>query len=196
MPGARSNIDEVPRGLPPTAAPGSGRLRVDPQQRDLQTGPVHWVPKKTLDRTAWATAGYRLGKISRCNQWWLGDWVRYGEKKWGETYTEAAKITGYDPRSLANMASISGSFDASRRRDKLTWSHHAAVAGLDVDDQELWLDQASDGKMSVSDLRIELRASQRSQLPSRSAASPRSHEIVCPHCGNSIDVSKEASTGQ
>ncbi|HWO48080.1 MAG TPA: hypothetical protein VNM41_08470, partial [Solirubrobacterales bacterium] len=66
--------------------------------------------------------------MSRCNQWWLGDWVRYGADKWGEKYTQAARITGYDPRSLANMASIAAAFDSSRRRDDLTWSHHVAVA--------------------------------------------------------------------
>src|ERR1044072_3326935 len=119
---------------------------------------VSWKPKRNLARPEWLVVGGRLGGISRCNQWWLGDWVRYGTEKWGEKYTRAAKITGYDPRSLANMASISAAFDSSRRRDDLTWSHHVTVAGLPEEEQERWLDRAAAENLSVADLRTELRA--------------------------------------
>jgi hypothetical protein len=141
--------------------------------------------------------GRRLGGISRCNQWWLGDWVRYGAEKWGEKYTQAAKITGYDPRSLANMASISTAFKSSRRRDDLTWSHHVAVAALSEEEQESWLDRAAAEALSVADLRTELRAAPKrgkDALPAAGVelgASPGEGvegredepEILCPQCG-------------
>jgi hypothetical protein len=119
---------------------------------------VAWEPRRDLARREWLVVGKRLGGISRCNQWWLGDWVRYGTDKWGEKYTQAAKITGYDPRSLANMASISAAFETSRRRENLTWSHHVAVAALPEVEQEAWLDRAASEAFSVADLRTELRA--------------------------------------
>lgn len=138
--------------------------------------------------------GRRLGGISRCNQWWLGDWVRYGAHKWGEKYTHAAKITGYDPRSLANMASISAAFDLSRRRDDLTWSHHVAVTALADEEQDLWLDRAVTEKLSVADLRTELRAAQKGvraggdpdQIPEDDAAEEVS--IACPNCGHRMSL--------
>jgi hypothetical protein len=142
--------------------------------------------------------GKRLGGISRCNQWWLGDWVRYGADRWGEKYTQAAKITGYDPRSLANMASIATSFESSRRRDDLTWSHHVAVAALPEAEQETWLDRAAAEGFSVADLRTELRAvnkdgrsgqeveaeceEERAALPPE-AGPGHDPEVFCPRCG-------------
>jgi hypothetical protein len=135
--------------------------------------------------------------VTRCNQWWLGDWVRYGAEKWGEKYTQAAKITGYDPRSLANMASIAAAFDSSRRRDDLTWSHHVAVAGLPAGEQERWLDRAAAEGLSVADLRTELRAApkhgKRAPAAEGAGIEAAAHErvgedgvepeILCPQCG-------------
>jgi len=155
---------------------------------------VVWRPKRELARHEWLVVGRRLGGISRCNQWWLGDWVRYGSEKWGEKYTQAAKITGYDPRSLANMASIAAAFDSSRRRDDLTWSHHVAVAALPEQEQERWLDRAAAENLSVADLRTELRAApkqgRRALSGEEAEASHREFErqehepeILCPQCG-------------
>jgi hypothetical protein len=169
-----------------TAAPGAGTRPA-----------VLWRPKRELERHEWLVVGRRLGGVTRCNQWWLGDWVRYGAEKWGEKYTQAAKITGYDPRSLANMASIATAFDSSRRRDDLTWSHHVAVAGLPESEQEGWLDRAATEGLSVADLRTELRAAPKHGKRALAAedagieAAAREGaegdgvepEILCPQCG-------------
>src|SRR5689334_21992473 len=161
---------------------------------------VAWEPRRELARHEWLAVGKRLGGISRCNQWWLGDWVRYGTEKWGEKYTQAAKITGYDPRSLANMASISATFELSRRRDDLTWSHHVAVAALPEAAQEAWLDRAAAEGFSVADLRTELRAAPKERTGAAGAAAgpvederqarmreegaePHGASVFCPQCG-------------
>lgn len=140
-----------------------------------------------MDHPQWVAVGRRLGGISRSNQWWLGDWLRYGTAKWGEKYVEAAKITGYDLRSLANMASLAGCFEMSRRRDNLTWSHHAAVAALDADQQDRWLDMAAAERMSVADLRIELHSVERQrETRERACADQGEDEVpdfICPQCG-------------
>jgi hypothetical protein len=152
-----------------------------------------------MEHPEWVAVGHRLGRISRCNQWWLGDWLRYGSAKWGEKYVEAARITGYDVRSLANMASIAASFDISRRRENLTWSHHAVVAALDSEEQDRWLDRAIAERLSVSDLRIELRSAERSSAKAAdrklappvgetataedNAAVGETAELTCPQCG-------------
>ena len=178
--------------------PTSLKPSVGPAPRGPGTKPaVMWQPKRELGRHEWLVVGRRLGGVSRCNQWWLGDWVRYGAEKWGEKYTQAAKITGYDPRSLANMASVAAAFDSSRRRDDLTWSHHVAVAGLPEPEQETWLDRAAAEGLSVADLRTELRAA-----PKRGKPVPVAEEagievgvregaeeggsvpvVLCPQCG-------------
>lgn len=152
-----------------------------------------WQPKAQLDRFEWIAAGRRLGAMSRSSQWWVGDWVRYGTERWGEKYAEAARITGYDVHSLRNMAYVASRFDLSRRRDNLTWSHHAEVAAFEPGDQELWLDRASGERLSVSDLRIELRTARRAdriEAPEDDADPPDTASLVCPHCGHQLSISE------
>jgi hypothetical protein len=153
---------------------------------------VAWIPRGEIDYREWAAIGRRLGGIGRCSQWWLGDWVRYGSAKWGEKYAVAARITGYDPHSLRNMVWISSRFDPSRRRDNLTWSHHASVATLDSEEQDSWLDRALSERLSVSDLRVELRASRR--LPTGAVEPLDAVEetvLTCPNCGLRIGIAEE-----
>lgn len=147
-----------------------------------------------MGRKEWIIVGRRLGGIGRCNQWWLGDWVRYGNEKWGQKYTVASKITGYDPRTLANMSSIAAAFTLSRRRDVLTWSHHAAVAALPIEKQDAWLNRAVAEKLSVADLRTELRVWQKhvgdgdALTDEESTMDREEGEIACPKCGYRMSV--------
>jgi hypothetical protein len=146
-----------------------------------------------MDHPQWVAVGRRLGGISRTNQWWLGDWLLYGAAKWGEKYVEAAKITGYDVRSLANIASLAGCFEMSRRRDNLTRSHHAVVAALDPDEQDRWLDLATAERLSVADLRIELRSTEhRRSAQERTHAESTKEDVssnfVCPRCGYRVPL--------
>jgi hypothetical protein len=154
---------------------------------------VAWIPGKDIDVHKWVRAGQRLGAMTRCSQWWLGDWVRYGTVRWGEKYKEASRITGYDIQSLRNIAYVAGRVEISRRRDNLTWSHHAEVSALDPEEQDRWLDLAEAEKMSVSDLRIELRSARRADkrtseeldLPKTAADT-----VICPECEHKFEVAR------
>jgi hypothetical protein len=150
---------------------------------------VAWAPQRDLGHTDWLATGRRLGAIGRCSQWWIGDWVRYGTARWGEKYAEAARVTGYDVASLRNMAWVASQFDLSLRNDKLTWSHHVLLAPLEADAQKKWLRRASEERLSVADLRLELRSSQeRGSKPPQHAdeASGAGEPAVCPHCGHEL----------
>jgi hypothetical protein len=138
-----------------------------PRRRASMPAPIAWRPPDGLDRNAWISAGVRLGGLSRSSNWWVGDWLRYGTEKWGEKYVTAAKITGYDPHTLENMVYVASRFDISLRRENLSWSHHFLVAALDREQQDYWLDLAASEGISVSDLRVELRAAQRRLRSSR-----------------------------
>jgi hypothetical protein len=155
---------------------------------------ITWVPQGDLDHSDWLAAGRRLGAIGRCSQWWIGDWVRYGTARWGEKYAEAARVTGYDVASLRNMAWVASRFDLSLRNDKLSWSHHVLLAPLDADAQRRWLGRASEERLSVADLRLELRAqrngeSESPQSTDAAAGEDRGEVAVCPHCGHSLSSS-------
>lgn len=153
------------------------------------------MPQGELVHAEWLATGRRLGAIGRCSQWWIGDWIRYGTAKWGEKYAEAARITGYDVASLRNMAWVASRFDLSLRSDKLTWSHHVLLAPLDSGEQRYWLERALEERLSVADLRIELRALGESGRKSSSDASVAVKDdadvIVCPHCGHTLNPSTD-----
>lgn len=156
--------------------------------------PVAWCPDRELDISEWANVGRRFGMVNRCSAWWIGDWINYGSAKFGEKYSLASKITGYDAQTLMNMVYVASRFEISRRRENLSWSHHETVASLDAVDQDSWLDNAAKHKMSVADLRLELRARHRSdEAPSVHTSEPAGDEnhdslasISCPNCGYQI----------
>ena len=116
-----------------------------------------WAPRLELTVADWIRQGRWLGALGRGSGWWIGDWVRYGSARYGDRYRPAAQATGYDVQSLRNMAYVAGRFDVPRRREGLSFSHHAVLASLPVEDQDLWLDRAEAGALSVGSLRCELR---------------------------------------
>ncbi len=156
---------------------------------------VAWVPPSDLGQAEWLSAGRRLGAIGRCSQWWIGDWIRYGTARWGEKYAEAARVTGYDVASLRNMAWVAAQFDSSLRSDKLTWSHHVLLAPLEPDEQRRWLEHAQDQRLSVADLRTELRRTRGAEAKalesSTAEARPGSPNQICPHCGHELGESAD-----
>ena len=91
-------------------------------------GSVSWRPPRDIDFEEWARHGHRLGAAGRGASWWIGDWLNYGEATYGEHYARAAEITGYEVQSLMNMAYVASHFEISRRRERVSWSHHAELA--------------------------------------------------------------------
>lgn len=146
---------------------------------------TEWMPDHEMSAEEWASAGRRIGRITRASQWWIGDWMRYGNRKWGERYVQAARITGYDVSSLRNIAWVCSQFEPSLRNDNLTWSHHALLAPLERKEKEFWLREAVQKRLTVADLRMELRGHRNGakEGPQSEAGSGSEREVVCPHCG-------------
>jgi hypothetical protein len=134
-----------------------------------------WSPEGDLTVASWVRHGRWLGAIGRGSGWWIGDWVRYGSARYGERYLTAGEVTGYDLHSLRNMAYVAGRFERPRRRESLSFSHHAELAGLATEEQELWLDRAEAGEWSVGTLRAELRHTRR-RAASRAALAEARHQ--------------------
>jgi hypothetical protein len=188
---------EVVQTLPHPTSASEGELSASSlsqrpsARRASSISKVAWAPQGDLGQTEWLATGRRLGAIGRCSQWWIGDWIRYGTVRWGEKYAEAARVTGYDVASLRNMAWVASQFDLSLRSDKLTWSHHVLLAPLDAEEQRHWLDRAEDERLSVADLRLELRAEGHGgrRKPAKPASeAPLGDATVCPHCGHELHL--------
>jgi hypothetical protein len=152
------------------------------------------VARRELDLRAWVEEGRRLGLIGRGVAWWLGDWLRYGNERYGERYSRASRITGYDRQTLMNMAYVASRFAPDRRRERLSWSHHADLAGVSAEEQEHWLDLAEADGLSVRCLREAIRAADKGDKRVLDGSAPKglaargAQEVVCPNCRHVIDV--------
>jgi hypothetical protein len=140
----------------------------------------------------WAAHGRRLGVMGRGVGWWLGDWLRFGNAAYGERYGPAARMTGYDRQSLMNMVYVASRCEPSRRREKLSWSHHAEIAAFEPAEQDEWLDRAERDRLSVRDLREAIRTQRRGVKAEGRAeadaepAAPHPPDPVCPSCGRPL----------
>ena len=119
--------------------------------------PTAWSSGPALGPAAWIQWGRWLGTVGRGSGWWIGDWVRFGNARYGERYKLVASITGYDTQTLMNMAYVTSRFEPARRRESLSFSHHAEVAALCQEEQDRWLERAMLERLSVRARRAELR---------------------------------------
>ena len=101
----------------------------------------------------WQEVGIQLRKIESGVSWWIGDWLRYGEHRYGETYAQAVEQTDLAYQTLANTVWVSGKIEPSRRREKLSFQHHAEVAALEPDEQDALLGEAEHRKWNSVELR-------------------------------------------
>jgi hypothetical protein len=106
----------------------------------------------------WLDLGRQLARISSASAWCLGDWLIYGERTYGQRYKAALAVTSLDYKTLRNYAWVARRFEMSRRRDKLSFQHHAEVAGLSEAEQDLWLQRADRLRWTRNELRRRVAA--------------------------------------
>lgn len=116
---------------------------------------LHFHGQLTFEQ--WARIGHRVGRHANASLWWLGDWLVYGERMYEQRYRRAIALTGLDYQTLRNYATVARRFPLSRRRDKLSFQHHAEVCALSEEDRERWLDRAQRERWSRNELRRQLR---------------------------------------
>lgn len=121
--------------------------------------------RRGLPYEAWHDVGSRIARISNASAWWLGDWVTYGEQSYGMRYRAALKTTALDYQTLRNYAWVARAFEPFRRREGVSFQHHAEVAALPEADQDLWLERAARLQWSRNELRRRLRAEFRTAVP-------------------------------
>lgn len=169
----------------------TGRTR-----RLVDVTPIAWTPRQPLALADWISYGKRFGSLGRACGWWIGDWLNFGSAAYGQKYSRAARILKYEVQTLMNMAYVASRFEASRRREGVSWSHHAELAALPAEEQDRWLDRVEEDRLTVRDLRLELRReAAASRDPGRRRGSPGQDLAVatagdqrysCPRCGHSF----------
>lgn len=91
----------------------------------------------------WQKCGEFLKQAEGSVHFWLGDWLNYGERSYGQKYTQALEATDFAAGTLRDDAWIASRIPLSSRDDNLTRKHAKALAPLvkigeegDIDNRE------------------------------------------------------------
>ena len=102
----------------------------------------------------WEALGQKLAPIGKSIGFIIGDWINYGEGRYGEKYDDALGRTGLAYQTLMNYSYVARKVEISLRKENLDLHHHLVVAKLKTaDEKEFWLDMAQKHKLGIRRLR-------------------------------------------
>lgn len=165
--------------------------------------PLGLALKKGLPYEEWEQIGVTLEDIREGVNWWVGDWLNYGDAEYGEKYTQAVQHTGKAVQTLMNMAFVAKAIPISRRRETLSFSIHAEVAGLTARQQNAVLDEAEkenwtrdEVRRRVREIKPTLSSGKKDELPALpSGTGPNVSSDSAPETPNSVNPTPTPSEG-
>ena len=129
------------------------------------------LPKSKVPIERWMEYGVGIMEVRGALRWCIGDWLNYGEERYGDMYTQGYTLfKEYEESSVRHMRRVAEAFPLVRRRTGVSWSAHAEIANRPKEEQEQWLDELEMG-MTRAELRRSLNSS------------PDLEKHACPLCG-------------
>ena len=119
--------------------------------------PTALILHPAVELEEWSPIGVKLGRVKDWVNFALGDWLNYGEAKYGEMYSQAASDTGMSEETLMILKYVASRVAPEIRIKDLTWSHHREVAKFPPEEQSRWLEKALKRSWSVRDLKDALK---------------------------------------
>ena len=92
-------------------------------------------------------------RTEKALKWWIGDFVNFGESKYGEKYAQALDATNFNLDDLTRYAYVCRNVPPNRRVPGLSMSAHYVVARLPGPKQQHYLKKAKDEGLSSATLR-------------------------------------------
>jgi hypothetical protein len=116
----------------------------------IEATPTGLVLSKDLTFDEWEAIAVSFGRALQTAAWCIGDWMVYGERKWGRqllfdgqefdpkapnripshVFDRAVKSTGLDRATLSTYASVAKKIPMDERRVQLSFGHHRVLAPL------------------------------------------------------------------
>ncbi|MFJ8888274.1 LmbU family transcriptional regulator [Streptomyces sp. NPDC102402] len=161
--------------------PGTALPQTLPQQprpaaayhdRQVLTTKVGLQMPGAMAYAEWERTGRRLAGIVDSSCWWLGDWLVYGKDHYADRYQRGIRAVGLSYQTLRNYAWVSRRFGLDRRRSALSFQHHAELASLPPEEQDVWLDRTERLRWTTKQLRGALRDGRGTGEPVRPAVGP------------------------
>lgn len=108
---------------------------LDPDEVDYQMSPtVYKTDRLDLDPESlswpdWQAHGYRLRRVESGHQWWWGDWLKFGEQRFGEIVYGI--VEDFTDTTIMQWVRVAIAFPPTDRRvSELSFSHHKEAAAL------------------------------------------------------------------
>lgn len=157
----QQNVQEIPIGVRHSAPVRDVQENVLPtvkeptaKKPDVQYLPTSLVLPEGLSFGDWQELGGTLQGMVAAIPWWVGDWLNFGERKYGEKYSQGIQDrTGMKTQRLMNYAWVANAVETSTRVEVLSWSHHREVAPCPPETQRRLLTQAAKASLDVPDLK-------------------------------------------
>lgn len=125
-------------------------LSESPLPSFIEATPVGLRLSKDLNFDEWAAIAESFGRALQTAAWCIGDWLVYGERKWGQqlllageefdpeapnrvpsyAYDAAVAATGLDRQTLSQYAGVCRKIPIAERRLHLSFGHHRILAPL------------------------------------------------------------------
>lgn len=117
-----------------------------------------------ISETEWLVLMQRMRGLDSGVAWAIGALVNHADKVWGQSYEQLEELTGYKYQTLADYSWLDRAVPFSIRIEKLSPSHHRAVAGLREDEAKShWLREAAANDWSVSELKRQISDSSKTE---------------------------------
>jgi predicted 3-demethylubiquinone-9 3-methyltransferase (glyoxalase superfamily) len=114
-------------------------------------------PDAPPDFEDWDRTGVFLRYIHTGTQFWLGDWLNYGESHYGEKYAQAVEHTGYELHTLQTYAWVASKVPRANRLESVPFGHYAnGLAALPPDEQAEWVQKVAKEGMTQSAMKAAL----------------------------------------
>lgn len=114
---------------------------------------------ETISIEEWSEIGRRFGDALQKAAWSIGDWMVYGERKWGKqlhfdgadfdpkvrgrtnsaAFDEAIKSTGLDRNTLSHYASVCRRIPREKRSERFSFAHHRVLSMLESERMGEWM---------------------------------------------------------
>jgi hypothetical protein len=123
---------------------------------------VGWRPPASkLSEEGWLHTGATILALERATPWLWGDWYLAG----GAIHALPADWQGPTRHTLENYGSVAKRYSHSRRRELVSFTHHAELAALSEAEQDELLDWCATHRASMEALRAERRRRADALLP-------------------------------
>ena len=189
----------------------------------IETTPTGLLLSKDLTFDEWAAIAENFGKALQTAAWCIGDWMVYGERKWGKqllmdgaefdpkkpdripshVFDMAVAATNLDRQTLSKYAEVCRKIPREERRMNLSFGHHRVLAPLPTPQRLEWMSLLTDSESvklpTVKRLALSVRiADDRPRIVSDDEITSRGeqagHDNYVPHLTKLLTILRKTIT--